>query len=94
MFLIDMFLIKKMSVVDMYVCMYEFVYTCIGPFPCKMKLEVNSQISKHELKPVFIISYKSKVSENSGYYNSVLGFHFFLRHRTRDFVLEKQIVYM
>ena len=64
----------------------------IRPIPCKMKLEVNSQISKHELKPVFVGSYTSKVSENSGQYASVLGFHFFLRHRTRDFVLEKQIV--
>ena len=41
-----------------------------------MKLDVNCQISKHELKPVFISSYVSKVSENSGYYASILGFHF------------------
>ena len=49
----------------------------IRPIPYKMKLEVNSQISKHELKPVFIGSYTSKVSENSRYNASVLGFHFF-----------------
>ena len=55
-----------------------------------MKLEVNPQISKHELEPVFIDSYASKVSENSGYYAFVLDFHFFLRHRMRHFVLEKQ----
>ena len=57
-----------------------------------MKLEFNSQSSKHELKPVFIGSYTSKVSENSQYYASTLCSHFFLRHRMRDFVLEKQIV--
>ena len=26
-----------------------------GAIPCKMKLEVNSQISKHELKPVLMV---------------------------------------
>ena len=57
-----------------------------------MKLEVNSVISNHELKPVFISSFTSKVSENSRYYSSVLGSHFFLRHKMRDFALEKQIV--
>ena len=57
-----------------------------------MKMEVNSQTSKHELKPAFIGSYTSKVSEYSRYYASAFGFHFLLRHRMRDFVLEKQIV--
>ena len=57
-----------------------------------MKLEVNSQISKNELKLGLIGSYMSKVSENSGYYASVLSFHFFLEDRMRDFALEKQIV--
>jgi len=47
------------------------------PNPCKMKLEVISQTSKHELKPVFIGFCTSKVSGNGGYYASVLGFHFF-----------------
>ena len=42
-----------------------------------MKLEVNSQISKHEVKPIFIGSYTAKVSKNSGYYASVLGFLYF-----------------
>jgi len=51
---------------------------CKLPIPCKMKLEVNSQISKQELKPVFIGSYTSKVSGNSGYYAPVLSFQFFL----------------
>ena len=45
-----------------------------------MKLEVNFQISEHELKPVFMGSYTSKVSENSRYYASAFGVHFFLRH--------------
>ena len=58
-----------------------------------MKLEVNSQISKHDLKPVFIgSSCTSKVSENSRYYASALASHFFLRYKMRNFVLEKQIV--
>ena len=39
-------------------------------------MEVNFQISKHELKPAFIGSYTSNVSENSRYYVSVLGFTF------------------
>ena len=61
--------------------------------PRKMKLEVDSQISNHELKlVVFIGSYTLKVSlENSRYCASALDFHFFLRHRMRGFVLEKQI---
>ena len=33
-----------------------------------------------------------QVSENSGYYALVLGFDFFLGHRTRGFALEKQTV--
>ena len=70
---------------------FSYSFDC-RPIPCKMKLEVNSQISKHELRPVFIGSCTSKVSENSGYYASVLGFHFFQGQRTRDFVLKKQIV--
>ena len=41
-----------------------------------MKLEINSQISKHESKPVSIDSYTSKFLGNSGYYASVHGFHF------------------
>ena len=57
-----------------------------------MKLEVISQISKHELKPVFISSYISKVSENNWYYASPLNFYFFLGNRMREAVLEKQIV--
>ena len=44
-----------------------------------MKLEVNSQISICDLKPACIGSCTSKVSENIGYNNSVLDFHFFLR---------------
>ena len=49
-----------------------------------MKLEVDSQISKHDLKPVFVGSYTSEVYENSGYYASVLGSHAFLGQGTRN----------
>ena len=70
----------------------EDILNTLWAIPCKMKLEVNSQISKHKSKPVSIGSYTSKVSENSRFYTSALGFHFFLRHRMRDFALEKQIV--
>ena len=59
---------------------------------CKMELDIHFQISKHELKPVFIGFYTSKVSENSAYYASASGLHFVLRHKMRNFVLEKQIV--
>ena len=61
--------------------------------PRKMKLEVDSQISNHELKlVVFIGSYTLKVSlENSRYCASALDFHLFLRYRMRGFVLEKHI---
>ena len=54
-----------------------------------MKMVVNFPVSKHELKPVFIGSYMSNVSENSRYYASALGFRFLQRHRMRDFVLKK-----
>ena len=54
-----------------------------------MKMEVNFPVSKHELKPFFIGSYMSNVSENSRYYASALGFRFLQRHRMRDFVLKK-----
>ena len=42
-----------------------------------MLIETGGQFSRHELKPVSIGSFTSKVSENSGYYFSVLCFHFF-----------------
>ena len=76
------------------ISLYPKLYKMIAcrPIPYKMKLEANSQISKHELKSVSIGSYISKVPENGGYYASILSFHFFLRHRMREFVLEKQIV--
>ena len=61
------------------------------PIPYKIELEVNSQISKHQLKPVFVDSFTSKVSENTGCYASVLGFQFFLG-LGRDSAKEKQIV--
>ena len=66
-------------------------FKCLWATLCKMKLEVNSQISKHELKPVLLILLY-QFSENSRYYAFVLGFHFFLRHRMRDSALEKQTV--
>ena len=59
---------------------------------CWMKLEVNSQTSKHKLKPVFIGFYASNASGNSGYYASVHGFHVFLGQRTWNVALEKEIV--
>ena len=70
---------------------HDFVVTVIphvqSPFslwhiPCKRKLEMNFQISEHELKPVFIGYCVSQVSENGGYYASVLGFHFFLGQKS------------
>ena len=68
------------------------VAICLRTIPCKLRLEVDFQISKHELKFVFSDSCTSKVSEDSRYYAPVLSFHFFLRHGIRNFVLETQIV--
>ena len=76
------------------ISLYPKLYKMIAcrPIQYKMKLEANSQISKHELKSVSIASYISKVPENGEYYASILSFHFFLRHRMREVVLEKHIV--
>ena len=69
-----------------------YVAICLKTIPCRMRLEVNFQISKHGLKFVVSGSCTSKVSEDSRYYAPVLSFHFFLRHGMRNFVLEKQSV--
>ena len=52
-------------------------FVILLPIPYKLKQKINSQISKQESKPVFIGSCTSEVSANSGYYASLLGFHFF-----------------
>ena len=51
------------------------------PIPCNRKLELDFEISQHELEPVFIGFYKSQVSEHDGYYASVLAFIFFLGYK-------------
>ena len=54
----------------------KLVLKSYWPIPCIRKMGLNFQISQHELKPIFIGSSTSQVSENNGYYASVLDFHF------------------
>ena len=57
-----------------------------------MKLEVKSQITIHELKTALIGSLHQKSQKIVGSIPLYLVLSFFLGHRTRGFVLEKQIV--
>ena len=59
--------------------------------PCKMKLEVNSQISKHELN-LFLLVRRHQKSHTIVHTTPRIWLSLFPRHRMRDFVFKKQIL--